>query len=154
MSDILQLCVVEVGGQGWAVDVHRVKHISRPTALRPLHHGPSWIEGVIERTGEVIPVVDLRRRLGAPLAPLGPKSRLVHVRVEGQEIALLVDRVVEVLQVPRRAVVPPPRWLAGEAAPFVLGLVESEENGVARHRFLVHLQAVLGTAPTASGDLP
>jgi len=97
------LLVFQVEGTPYAVPVERVREIVR---LRPITHVPRVpddVRGVISLRGEIVQVIDVRRRLG--VAPEEPRStsRIVIVNdAEGNRSGLLVDAVTEVLRDPSR----------------------------------------------------
>lgn len=104
----VQLLVFEVGGAPYAVPVESVREIVRIRPITPIPRVVDAVRGVISLRGEIIQVVDLRRRLG--LAPVEPsrKSRIVVAHLDDGRVAgLLVDAVSEVLRVPADAVGPP-----------------------------------------------
>lgn len=151
LSEIVQLCAFAVGEREYVLDVMRIRSIVRPVPITAVAHAPPFIEGMIELRGEVIPVVDLRKRLGAPAAQTGPKARMLICVVDGREIALHVDRVIEVMRIPRSAIRPAPPLLDGPGARFYLGVCDATVRGEPRLRLLLNLRALLSPtdAPAA-----
>lgn len=96
MSEV-QLCVFEVGPVAYAIDVLRVKELVRNPAVTPLPSAA--VDGVVELRDGMVPVIDLRRRLGA--AADRPAPRLLVIRIGRRLAGLLVDRVREVARVRR-----------------------------------------------------
>jgi purine-binding chemotaxis protein CheW len=139
---IVPLCAFAVGEQEYVIDVMRIRSITRPLAVTPVAHAPPFVEGMIELRGEVVLVVDLRKRLGAAVSPLGPKSRMLVVLVNGREVALLVDRVLEVMRIPKSAIRAAPPLL-GAGPKFYLGVVEAAARGEIKLRLLLNLRALL-----------
>lgn len=88
--------VAVVGDGRFAMDILRVKEVIRPLAIAPVPAAPSFVEGIVELRGAVMPVVDLRRRFGATIAPLSRASRFVILGVRGRVVAAIVDRVAGV----------------------------------------------------------
>ncbi|MBI2890501.1 MAG: purine-binding chemotaxis protein CheW [Nitrospirae bacterium] len=119
----LQFALVRVGGEQYAVDIMRVEEILRPQKITQLKRGSAIVQGVIDLRGEVIPVVDLRRRVGgADEPPAGRrKERVVVIRLGERKVGLLVDDASEVFRLPPSGVQPPPPTAAGED-PFYAGV--------------------------------
>ena len=92
----------------YAVDIMRIKEIIRPQKLTPLPQAPSFIDGIINLRGAVIPVVDLRKRFDMPERETGSATRLLIVRLVAQTLGLVVDDVTEVITVPVKDIKPPP----------------------------------------------
>lgn len=102
-----ELLVVYLAGAPYAIPVERVREIVR---LRPVTHLPRVppdIYGVISVRGEILQVLDLRRRLALPAAEPDHQARIVVLHgEEGQGSGVLVDSVREVLRVPEEALRP------------------------------------------------
>ncbi|MBX3274081.1 MAG: purine-binding chemotaxis protein CheW [Sandaracinaceae bacterium] len=80
----------------YAVDIDRVREILRPLPLVPLPHAPPAVLGVADYRGEVVPVLDLRRRFGLPPSGETRRTKWIVVSV-GQKLAgLVVDAVTDV----------------------------------------------------------
>lgn len=95
-----QLIVFEMDSAPYAVPVERVREIVRMRPITPIPRMPVEIHGVISLRGEIVQVVDLRRRLSLEPAEPTVASRVVIVHGEDGRVAgLRVDRVVEVLRV-------------------------------------------------------
>ena len=106
----------------YAVDIMRINEIIRPQKLTALPKAPSFIEGVINLRGTVIPVVDLRKRFDMPPRPSSASTRLLIIRVAGQALGLVVDDVTEVITVPVKDIKPPPTVADGMAVYYLLGV--------------------------------
>ncbi len=106
----------------YAVDIMRIKEIIRPQRLTNLPKAPSFIDGVINLRGSVIPVVDLRKRFDMPARDPGSSTRLLIVRLSAQTIGLVVDDVTEVITVPVSDIKPPPAVSDGLIADHLLGV--------------------------------
>ena len=78
-GDERQLVVFQLGGELYGVEIARVHEIIRLQAVTRVPRAPSFVEGVINLRGKVIPVVDLRRRFGLASAEHTRASRIVVV---------------------------------------------------------------------------
>jgi purine-binding chemotaxis protein CheW len=95
-----QLLIFELAGASYALPVECVREIVRIRPITPMPRVPEEVSGVISLRGEVVQVVDLRRRLGLAAAETTRASRIVVVHGGDDRIAgLLVDAVREVLSV-------------------------------------------------------
>lgn len=118
---VVELCAVRVGAEEYVVDLKRVREVVNPLPIRPVPRAPAAIEGVVDLRGEVIPVVDVRRRFGLSADPASRKAKMVVVRIEERVLALLVDAVLEVMRIPRSAIRPAPRLPGSEGPRLFLG---------------------------------
>src|SRR6056300_316897 len=96
MRQEVQLACFKVGPELYALDIMRIKEIIRPQKLTPVPKAPSFIEGVINLRGSVIPVADMRKRFDQPIDEDTRKSRIVICSLAKRNIGLLVDEVKEV----------------------------------------------------------
>lgn len=121
-GDDVQLVAFKVGGQEFAFNIFQVERILRYEPPAPLPKAPAFLEGVLQYQGAAVPLVDLRKRLGAA-APLREDTRTVVLEYEGGKIGMVVDAVTEVMQVAAATVMPPPGIVRGLAAEYIAGLV-------------------------------
>lgn len=121
-GDDIQLVTFKVGGQEFAFNIFQVERILRYETPSPLPKAPDYLEGVLQYQGGAVPLVDLRKRLGAA-APLRDDTRTVILEFEGGKLGVVVDAVSEVTQVPAATVTPPPGIVKGLAAEYITGLV-------------------------------
>ena len=157
---LAQLCTFRVGGEDYALDIMRVREIITPLPVTPVPRAPSFVEGVVRLRGDVIPVLDVRKRLGLPAAPPTRKTRVLIVSVAGRRLGLVVDEVAEVLRLPRTAIRPAPALVGGGGRHFFLGVCGGESEaaaggrrgqaGVSRLRLLMNVKALLD--PIAPGE--
>lgn len=130
-----------VGTEMYALDIMRIKEIIRPQKLTPIPKAPSFIEGVINLRGAVIPVADMRKRFDQPVTENDRKNRVVICSLSGKIIGLLVDEVSEVRRYKRQEVSPAPEFLKGPEAEYFLGVARRDEEFV----MLVDLEKVLSS---------
>src|SRR5213592_3695342 len=95
----------------------------------PLPKAPDFLEGVLRYQGGAVPLVDLRKRLGAP-APHREETRTVILEWEGGRLGVVVDAVTEVLQVAASEVTAPPNIVKGLAAEYITGIVVKDGRTV------------------------
>ena len=112
----VEVVVFTLDGREHALPVRDVVEVLRMVAVTPLPEAPGWVAGVINLRGRIVPVVDLRARLG--MAPHEPdlSAPIIVVRAGEAVAGLVADRAVEVLALPSEAVEPPDRLTASAAA--------------------------------------
>lgn len=105
--ELRQLLTFELAGAPYAVPVERVREIVRIRPITPIPRVPDDVRGVISLRGEIVQVIDLRRKLG--LDPVEPtrSSRIIVVHDGETEVAgVLVDAVTQVLRITEDAIRP------------------------------------------------
>jgi purine-binding chemotaxis protein CheW len=134
----------------------RVREIIHPLPITPVPRAPAFIEGVVRLRGEVIPVLDVRKRLGVDACAETRKSRFLIVNVAARRIGLVVDEVCEVLRLPRSEIRPAPALGAPGAPRFFLGACGGDAGaggrGTARLRLLLKVKALLDPASPGEAD--
>src|SRR5688500_4488753 len=90
-----QVVVLELAGEGYAIEISTIQEIIRMQPITRIPNGPGWIEGVTNLRGRVIPVLDLRRRLGLPAGEVTRRCRIVVAELGGHTLGLVVDAVSE-----------------------------------------------------------
>jgi|SRR3972149_2660032 len=121
-TEVLQLVSFNLGNEEYAVDILKVQEINRMVEITSIPNAPSYVEGVINLRGKVIPVINLRKRFGLDSKEIDSHSRIMVVDV-GTTIGLIVDSVSEVLRLPSDTVEPPPPMTAGSgSAEYIKGV--------------------------------
>jgi purine-binding chemotaxis protein CheW len=123
-----QLVVFQLGAELYGVEIARVHEIIRLQSVTRVPRSPDFVEGVINLRGKVIPVVDLRRRFGLPVAEHTRASRIVVVEIGDQVVGIIVDGVSEVLRVNTATVEPPSPVVAGVDSEYLHGIAKLPER--------------------------
>jgi purine-binding chemotaxis protein CheW len=139
---MMKLVIFELGDDLFAADVLAVDRVLRYLAPSAVPDVPSWVEGVIEHRGAVIPVIDLRRRVGAAERPLGAGTRTVVLNTSAGYVAGIVDAVREVALVPTGAVTAPPPLFRGMSNDAIRGIAKIGDRLVV----VLDVERVLATA--------
>lgn len=117
-----QFVVFLLDGEEFGVSIMDVKEIIRMTNITRLPKTPKFIEGVINLRGEVLPVVNLRKRFDAADDSVTDSTRIVIVEIEGEQVGLIVDSVSEVLRLSLEQIEPPPQSVVGLKTEFIQGV--------------------------------
>ena len=112
--ELLQLVSFRLGGEEYGLEILKVQEIIRMQNMTRVPNPPSFIEGVINLRGRVIPVVGLRRRFGLDTREKDKDTRIIVIEVKGEVLGFEVDSVSEVLRIPAGTVEPPPRLSKGK----------------------------------------
>lgn len=118
----IQLACFRIGDATFAADIMRIKEIIRPQKLTRLPKAPPFVEGVLNLRGNVIPVIDLRKRFELPERSKLEEARLLVVTVGRQLVGLVVDDVTEVVTVQVSDIKPPPQVVEGIGAEYLIGV--------------------------------
>jgi purine-binding chemotaxis protein CheW len=138
----IQLTCFNLEDNLFAVDIMRIKEIVLPQKLYSLPCASQLLEGVINLRGDVIPVMDLRKRFGMQPLASGKCGKLLIVSLLRQMMALAVDDVMEVIEVPAREIKVPPNVAEGVGTEYLLGVCLSAD----RVFMLLDIDTLLGPA--------
>ncbi len=106
-----------VEGQRFALPLESVERVVRMVRVTPVPATPSYVEGMIDLQGQVLPVVNMRKRFGLTARAPGLDDRLVVARGSGRSLALMVDDVADLVEVPSKEIEPPPPAPRAKARP-------------------------------------
>ncbi len=121
-----ELIAFAVGQQEFCIDVMSVREIRGWTPATALPHAQSFVRGVINLRGAVLPIMDLAVRLGYPPAETMARHVIIVVQINQQVVGLLVDSVSDILTVGDEDVLAPPDVASDMAKRFVSGLLAIE----------------------------
>lgn len=128
LEDILQLVSFIIGNEEFGVDILYVQEINRMLPITKVPNSPEFVEGVINLRGRVIPVIDLRSKLGLPKKQHDKNTRIIVVEVNGNTIGFIVDAVSEVMRIPLNITEAPPEMVAGVDAEFIKSVGKLEDR--------------------------
>lgn len=137
-GDTHQYLTFTLGGEMFAVGILNVKEIIEYGNLTEIPMMPSFIRGVINLRGAVVPVVDLAARFGGKVSDVQRRTCIVIVEVTQEDakhdIGIMVDAVSEVLEIGAKDIEPPPSFGAKIRADFIAGM------GKVNHKFVIILE--------------
>lgn len=119
-----QLVVFELAGETYGVDIGAVSEIGEMRRITTVPGAPAFIEGIVNLRGQVIPVVDLRKRFNLEAREISRQSRIIVVEIDGQTIGVIVDAVTEVLRVNLAEIEPPSPVIVGPDTRFIEGVAK------------------------------
>jgi purine-binding chemotaxis protein CheW len=110
LGDEEQVVVFLLGKEEFGVPIESVQEIVRvPEDLTRVPHSPTFVEGVVNLRGSVLPVIDLRLRLGLEEVERSDRQRIMVFLLNGLRTGFIVDHVVEVLRIAKSAIEPAPQ---------------------------------------------
>ncbi|HOJ42752.1 MAG TPA: chemotaxis protein CheW [Syntrophorhabdaceae bacterium] len=125
---IRQLVTFKIEDDEFGVDILKVQEINRMMSITRIPNAPDFVEGVINLRGKIIPIVDLRKKLGFPGKEYDKSTRIIVVELEGIVLGFIVDSVSEVLRIPSSTIEPPPSIIRGIESEFIEGVGKLEDR--------------------------
>lgn len=128
----LQLVIFRLAKEEFGLPITKVQEINRLVPITKLSQTPSFMEGIINLRGRIIPIIDLRKRFQLMVTEYDDDTRIIIVDVNGQTVGIVVDAVTEVVRLPVASIEPPP-------PAFVLDAQYIEGVGKLEDRLLILL---------------
>lgn len=96
----VQLACFKVGDEVYGADITSIKEIILYKKATAVPSAPEFMEGILNLRGKVIPIVDLRKRLGVPLPKGGVSrsTRIIIIHVAKKDVGVIVDSVDKVIK--------------------------------------------------------
>jgi purine-binding chemotaxis protein CheW len=148
-----QLVVFEQSHEWYGIEIHAVESIIPMQPITPVPHAPAYLAGLTNLRGEILPVIDLGKRLGLPQAaqPVSAdrqaaQKRIIVVNSAQGKLGMIVDDVMQVLRVPEDGIDSLPALALGLEKAFVLGLARVDQRLVILLNLdeVLHIEAAAG----------
>lgn len=134
-----KLVVFRLGREVYGIDISAVAEISQMQDITHVPRTPPFIEGIINVRGQVLPVIDLRKRFGLEMSDLSRDSRIIQVEVGPNKLGLIVDAVTEVLPISSNMIEPTSPVISSIDTEFIQGVVKADQRLI----ILINLERVL-----------
>lgn len=134
-----ELISFRIGAQEFCVDIMAIREIRGWTAATALPQSPSFVRGVINLRGAVLPIVDLAARLGFESTEANDRNVIIVAQIGEQVVGLLVDAVSDILTVTDDVIQPTPDVASETAKSFIRGLIAMDGRMIS----LIGLERVL-----------
>lgn len=117
-----------VGPQEFCVDIMSVREIRGWSHATPLPHAPSYVRGLINLRGTVLPVIDMSERLGLGAAEAAQRRVNIVVWIGTRLVGLLVDAVCDIIEVGEGVVKPVPDLCGDSVQAFASGILTVDDR--------------------------
>jgi len=124
----IELLTFKLSGQEYSLDIMFVREIRGWTRATPLPHAPSFMKGVINLRGTVLPVMDLAERLGLPVTKHTNRNVIIVVNHENSMTGLLVDAVSDIITLTQDDLQPSPDVASGIGKNFIQSLTLRDDQ--------------------------
>ena len=127
-EELLQLVSFKIGEAEFGVDILRVQEINKMMDLTTVPNTPPFVEGVVNLRGRIIPVLNLRSRLGLEVKEYDSDTRIIVVELHDKTLGFIVDEVKEVLRIPKSITEQPPEVVSGVDAEYITAIGKLEDR--------------------------
>jgi purine-binding chemotaxis protein CheW len=119
----VQFISFAIGDEQYGVDIMAVREIKGWADITHLPKQPEYVRGVLNLRGAIVPIVDLRCRFGQGLTETTPLHIVIIVQVDGRQVGLIGDRVLDIVSVDTSEIQKVPRTGNGPQIDFLSGIV-------------------------------
>lgn len=131
-----------LGQEEYGIDILKVQEIRSYEQPTRMAHAPDFIKGVIDLRGVIVPIVDLRLKLGCASADYTDFTVVIILNVGGTVLGAVVDAVADVVALAADAIKPAPHFQGNMDAMFVRGIATTGE----RMLIVVDIEALLSSS--------
>lgn len=119
---ILQYVTFQLDHETYGINVMQIQEVLRYTEIAPVPGAPDYVLGIINLRGNVVTVIDTRKRFGLVESELSDNTRIVVIEVDSQVVGILVDSVAEVVYIRQSEMESAPNVGNEESAKFIQGV--------------------------------
>ena len=127
-----QLVTFQLGNEQYGIDIMDVNEIWKVEAIRSIPNAPSYVEGIFNLRGDIVPVINLHRRFHIKRIQMSEDDELLSgsiiININGTKIGIIIDKVLRVVTIEMDQVQPPPQIISGIGAEYIQGVVQSDEG--------------------------
>lgn len=127
-GELLQLVTFSIDDEEFGVNILKVQEIIRTMEITKVPRAPTFVEGVINLRGMVIPIIDLRRRFSLAPKAHDKNTRIIDCEINNILVGFVVDAVSEVLRIPAKTVEAPPPVVSGIGADYISGVAQLQDR--------------------------
>jgi len=146
---VIQLVGLKLGEEEYAIDVLKIQEIIRTVEITSVPRTDSFVLGVMNLRGKVIPVIDLRIRFSLEKMDFDKETRVIVVRFETENIGFVVDEVTEVIRINKSMVEPTPPLVGSVGQEYILGICKYQERLI----ILLDIDSVVNDDKSIESDL-
>jgi purine-binding chemotaxis protein CheW len=141
-ADSGQYLTLRLGTEEYAIDILRVQEIRSYEQPISMVQSPSFVKGVVNLRGVIVPIVDLRLKLELPQVSYNDFTVVIILKLRGTVVGAVVDGVSDVVTLSAQSIKPAPQFESALDSRFILGLAHVGE----RMLIVMNLEALLGNA--------
>jgi purine-binding chemotaxis protein CheW len=141
-SESRQYLTLRLGAEEYAIDILRVQEIRSYEEPTRMVNSPGFIKGVVNLRGVIVPIADLRLKLGVETVEYNDFTVVIILNIHGTVVGAVVDSVADVLTIATDAIKPSPQFDSGMDSRFIVGLVTEGE----RTLIVMNVEALMSNA--------
>ncbi len=134
-----QFVIFKLGDEKYAVDILNVGGISEFREMTKVPNAPTFIDGIINLRGDIIPIVNLKKRFNIPEKQVDSDTRIIINNIKGKDIGFIVDEASQVIKIDDADIEDAPDIIKGADRQYISGVGKVNDQIV----ILLNLEKVL-----------
>jgi len=135
-----------LGAEEYGIDILRVQEIRSYEQPTRIANSPDFIKGVVNLRGVIVPIIDLRLKLGCETAEYNGFTVVIVLNVRGRVVGAVVDSVSDVLELDKAQIKPAPELSSNVDSGFITGIGAVKQGDAERMLILMDIEALMSSA--------
>ncbi|WP_226035976.1 chemotaxis protein CheW [Aquibacillus saliphilus] len=129
MADFAKIIIFQLNNQEYGTEINQVRSIERFQNLIELPQSPDFIKGIINLRGEIIPIIDLKKRLNIKNTEPTDQTRVLITAVNEVQVGIIVDAATDVIDIDPNVIEPTPKFIGGsDQAKFIKAVAKLNDR--------------------------
>ncbi|MFB2643886.1 chemotaxis protein CheW [Shewanella bicestrii] len=141
VHDEVEFLSFVLGEEHYALDIMSVKEIRGYEPVTKIANAPSFIKGVLNLRGDIVPIVDLRMKFAVGSATYNEFTIVIMLNVFDRIVGIVVDAVSDVIKLAAEEILPAPEFGVAFDSRYLKGLATVEDKMI----ILVNIQALISS---------
>ena len=128
LEDSTNLVTFRLGSGEYAIDIMQAKEIIKMEKITLIPNAPDFVEGVINLRGNIIPIIDLKKRFNLEEIEGDKNTGIIIVKIEDVDMGIIIDSISKVVSIANSDIQPPPPMLSGIGQKYIKGVGKLEDK--------------------------
>ncbi|TXJ46815.1 chemotaxis protein CheW [Brachyspira pilosicoli] len=128
VENSINLVTFKLGNNEYAIDIMQAKEIIKMEKITLIPNAPDYVEGVINLRGNIIPIVDLKKRFNLEENDGEKNTGIIIVKIDDVDMGIIIDAISKVVSIVTSNIQPPPPMLSGIGQKYIKGVAKLEDK--------------------------
>lgn len=128
VENSINLVTFKLGNNEYAIDIMQAKEIIKMEKITLIPNAPDYVEGVINLRGNIIPIVDLKKRFNLEENDGDKNTGIIIVKIDDVDMGIIIDAISKVVSIANSNIQPPPPMLSGIGQKYIKGVAKLEDK--------------------------
>ena len=129
-EDVVQLVGFVVGEEEFAVPILAIQEIIKPIEWTKVPFVPDYVLGVFNLRGNVLPLIDLRKKFGVDASDIDENTRFIVMKIKDENVAFVIDRLTSALRINKNSILPPPETYTNDNDDIIEGIGRMDDGRI------------------------